>query len=287
LFKRKLTTKASTEILFFITPHIYRPDYQGRPTTGAVSSGPRSVTIPQPVQLGNPPSNTPTPTQLQQPTPQTTTPGTHNAAIILVKSGLCGGLFGNVDPVQLINSYRDPQKLYITQLLSQGQAVPSVGATTYRDGRIAINSEGAYLTGKTQLTNAETGAPMGVASAYEIGLFKGLSRPELRAVVIIHELLHAIGAHPRDRDDAQNSANTARIINRCINLVPRPFAPAVTTTPNPSGVTPTIRPLRGGVGGGGGGEGGSIVFGVTDTFDEFRWLELLLRPRGRGSLGRV
>jgi type IV pilus assembly protein PilQ len=76
LFKRKLTTKASTEILFFITPHIYRPDYQGRPTTGAVSSGPRSVTIPQPVPLGNPGSNTPTPTQLQQPNPQSTNPGT-------------------------------------------------------------------------------------------------------------------------------------------------------------------------------------------------------------------
>jgi len=79
LFKRKLTTRQNSEILFFITPHIYRPDYQGRPTAGAVSSGPRSITIPQPVPLGNPPSNTPTPTQLQQPTsPQqpTTTPST-------------------------------------------------------------------------------------------------------------------------------------------------------------------------------------------------------------------
>ncbi|MFN2532988.1 MAG: type IV pilus secretin PilQ [Pyrinomonadaceae bacterium] len=66
LFKRKLTTRQNSEILFFITPHIYRPDYQGRPTTGAVSNGPRSITIPQPVPLGNPPSNTPTPTQLQQ-----------------------------------------------------------------------------------------------------------------------------------------------------------------------------------------------------------------------------
>jgi type IV pilus assembly protein PilQ len=75
LFKRKLTTKSSSEILFFITPHIYRPDYQGRPTAGAISNGPRSVQIPQPVPLGNPGSNTPTPTQLQQPTnPQTTTP---------------------------------------------------------------------------------------------------------------------------------------------------------------------------------------------------------------------
>jgi type IV pilus assembly protein PilQ len=66
LFKRKLTTRSNSEILFFITPHIYRPDYQGRPTAGAVSNGPRSITIPQPVPLGNPPSNTPTPTQLQQ-----------------------------------------------------------------------------------------------------------------------------------------------------------------------------------------------------------------------------
>ena len=78
LFKRKLTTRSNSEILFFITPHIYRPDYQGRPTAGAVSNGPRSITIPQPVPLGNPPSNTPTPTQLQQqptsPQQPTTTP---------------------------------------------------------------------------------------------------------------------------------------------------------------------------------------------------------------------
>src|ERR1051326_5298391 len=34
LFKRRLTTRQNSEILFFITPHIYRPDYQGRPTAG-------------------------------------------------------------------------------------------------------------------------------------------------------------------------------------------------------------------------------------------------------------
>jgi type IV pilus assembly protein PilQ len=75
LFKRKLTTRSNSEILFFITPHIYRPDYQGRPLPGAASTGPRSITIPQPVPLGNPPSNTPTPTQLQQPAPQSTPNG--------------------------------------------------------------------------------------------------------------------------------------------------------------------------------------------------------------------
>jgi type IV pilus assembly protein PilQ len=66
LFKRKLITRQNSEILFFITPHIYRPDYQGRPTAGAISNGPRTMQISQPVPLGNPPSNTPTPTQLQQ-----------------------------------------------------------------------------------------------------------------------------------------------------------------------------------------------------------------------------
>jgi type IV pilus assembly protein PilQ len=66
LFKRKLVTRQNSEILFFITPHIYRPDYQGRPTTGTVSNGPRTTQISQPVPLGNPQSNTPTPTQLQQ-----------------------------------------------------------------------------------------------------------------------------------------------------------------------------------------------------------------------------
>lgn len=66
LFKRKLVTKQSSEILFFITPHIYRPDYQGKPTTSTVGTGTRMISIPQPVPLGNPDTNTPTPTQLQQ-----------------------------------------------------------------------------------------------------------------------------------------------------------------------------------------------------------------------------
>lgn len=66
LFKRKFVNKNSTEILFFITPHIYRPDYFGRPISTTPSSGPRTTTVPQPVPLGNPQTNTPTPTELQQ-----------------------------------------------------------------------------------------------------------------------------------------------------------------------------------------------------------------------------
>lgn len=79
LFKRKLTTRQSSEILFFITPHIYRPDYQGRPTAGTISTGPRTTTISQPVPLGNPQSNTPTPTQLQQQQQPQTVPQGLNA----------------------------------------------------------------------------------------------------------------------------------------------------------------------------------------------------------------
>ena len=81
LFKRKLITRQNSEILFFITPRIYRPDYQGRPTTGTVSTGPRTIQISQPVPLGNPQSNTPTPTQLQQQqtSPQQSTPQGLNA----------------------------------------------------------------------------------------------------------------------------------------------------------------------------------------------------------------
>ncbi len=66
MFKRKTVSKDSTEILFFITPHIYRPDYFGRPTTTAPATGSRTTSVPQPVPLGNPQTNTPTPTELQQ-----------------------------------------------------------------------------------------------------------------------------------------------------------------------------------------------------------------------------
>ncbi|HEY0547863.1 MAG TPA: type IV pilus secretin PilQ [Pyrinomonadaceae bacterium] len=66
LFKRKSTTRQTNEILFFITPRIYRPDYQGNPTSGTVSNGTRSTTILQPVPLGNPPSNSQSPFGQQQ-----------------------------------------------------------------------------------------------------------------------------------------------------------------------------------------------------------------------------
>ena len=68
LFKRKGVSRQSSEILFFITPRIYRPDYNGQPTSPIVGNGTgnRSVQIAQPVPMGNPQSNTPTPTQLQQ-----------------------------------------------------------------------------------------------------------------------------------------------------------------------------------------------------------------------------
>lgn len=55
LFKRKGVRRDTTEILFFITPRIYRPDYTGNNTNGM--DRPKSTTIIQPVPLGNPSSN--------------------------------------------------------------------------------------------------------------------------------------------------------------------------------------------------------------------------------------
>ncbi|MEZ5344274.1 MAG: type IV pilus secretin PilQ [Pyrinomonadaceae bacterium] len=57
LFKRKQITRNTNEILFFITPRIYRPDYNGKPIVGSPDDQPRSTRIVQPVPLGNPPSN--------------------------------------------------------------------------------------------------------------------------------------------------------------------------------------------------------------------------------------
>ncbi len=60
LFKRRATARTTDEILFFITPRIYRPDYQGRRVEGgAATDRTRFTSIPQPVPLGNPQSNTP------------------------------------------------------------------------------------------------------------------------------------------------------------------------------------------------------------------------------------
>lgn len=81
LFRRRATTRTTSEILFFITPRIYRPDYQGRPIGGTVSDRTRSTTISQPVPLGNPPSNTPVEGQPQQIVPQTVVPTTTLPAV--------------------------------------------------------------------------------------------------------------------------------------------------------------------------------------------------------------
>jgi type IV pilus assembly protein PilQ len=78
LFKRKATTRNTNELLFFITPRIYRPDYNGRPMAGTVTDRIRSTTIPQPVPLGNPQSNTPAP--VQDDSQRTTQPGSTDTA---------------------------------------------------------------------------------------------------------------------------------------------------------------------------------------------------------------
>lgn len=77
LFKNRQTQRNTAEILFFITPRIYRPDYQGRPTDSVTApQGSQNTTILQPVPLGNPPSNTALPSVQ----PNTTQPSPINPA---------------------------------------------------------------------------------------------------------------------------------------------------------------------------------------------------------------
>lgn len=90
LFKRKGISRNTTEILFFITPRITKPDLQQNPTAATRST----TTILQPVPLGNPVSNSaepvPTPTQtVPQPVtiqlPTNVQPTTSNSPAVPVK----------------------------------------------------------------------------------------------------------------------------------------------------------------------------------------------------------
>lgn len=76
LFKNKSVDRSTGEILFFITPRIYRTDYNGNVVSGKVSDGNRSTTLIQPVPLGNPASNSTVPGQTtpQNPLIPTTIP---------------------------------------------------------------------------------------------------------------------------------------------------------------------------------------------------------------------
>jgi type IV pilus assembly protein PilQ len=68
LFRRKAISRTTNEILFFITPRIYRPDFNGNQIPSKVSEGTRTTTILQPVPLGNPQSNSsPSNNTTQQP----------------------------------------------------------------------------------------------------------------------------------------------------------------------------------------------------------------------------
>jgi type IV pilus assembly protein PilQ len=76
LFKRKAVARNTSEILFFITPRIYRSDYAGNRVDSKVGTDTRTTTIVQPVPMGNPSSNSGTP----EPTP-----------VVIPVNGLQGG----------------------------------------------------------------------------------------------------------------------------------------------------------------------------------------------------
>ncbi len=57
LFKRRSTSRTTNEILFFITPRIYRSDYNGNPIPSTPTTELKPTVLVQPVPLGNPGSN--------------------------------------------------------------------------------------------------------------------------------------------------------------------------------------------------------------------------------------
>jgi len=79
LFKRKAVARNTSEILFFITPRIYRSDYAGNRVDTKVGTETRTTTLIQPVPMGNPSSNSGTP----DPTPQ--------QPLLIPVTGLQGG----------------------------------------------------------------------------------------------------------------------------------------------------------------------------------------------------
>lgn len=81
LFKRKAVARNTSEILFFITPRIYRSDYNGKRVDSTVSTENRSTTLIQPVPMGNPGSNSGTPDPVAAPAQQ----------VLIPVNGLQGG----------------------------------------------------------------------------------------------------------------------------------------------------------------------------------------------------
>jgi RHS repeat-associated protein len=220
-----------------------------------------------------------------------------------LRSGLCRSLFGNNDPLQLLNNYLN------NGLITVGSSFPVLrgstiqperfssgntgAATSYAAGSypstsgvrvsanpITINRNGFYFSGRT-----DRGVPVNTIRG---GGFEGLNLAQIRGVVILHELLHVVSRIPSDLDNlARSQANSELVRLTCFSSLNNPNAPisTPTTLPNTS-ITP--RPIGGGGGGGdriipifygGGGFGG---------FDSFRWLDLWLASmREGGGYGEV
>jgi hypothetical protein len=183
-----------------------------------------------------------------------------------------------MDAGAMIRSYREQQgsRIRIGPLTANGRSVPDVGATTKADGSIIVNSEGRYMTGMGSLSI--NGGPWVPASIYEYGQFRGMSRVEARAVMLIHELLHAANAIPHDRNQAQNEANTASVIARCITMAPRPYRIIPVTPLTLPDISPQMRPLIIGLGGG-------TLGTLLESYFFDNWVRNI--RRGRGKLGKV
>ena len=74
----------------------------------------------------------------------------YDAALALVSGGLCRSLFGDTNPVDLINQYRKDNKIRLTWLyrMEDGQKVPvpSISGQVQKDKTIIFNTQGVFVT---------------------------------------------------------------------------------------------------------------------------------------------
>jgi len=123
-------------------------------------------------------------------------------ALRLLKQGECHDFFKCSDPVAKLRSMN-----FDFAKLSQG---PGVGAQTNTPPRqpgnvdVDINSEGVFTTSTTDGT--------GYIQGHKI---KAGDIMDLRAIIILHELGHAIGQFPADYGTSLNWTHTKDVIDHC------------------------------------------------------------------------
>jgi RHS repeat-associated protein len=187
----------------------------------------------------------------------------------LLQNPSCRGLFGNTNPIGLLNKLDRAHHIKVTtsyptlevysgrRFIRFGGFVPfgSAGAVTV-DAASGRSSSGAMRDPYIFLSSSFTTA---IASGTQYVGYSGLSVEDASGAQLIHELLHAAGQIPRDSASTPAGQNQSVLNNLLVKLfcITLPQQPLTTPTSIP-GTSPLMRPL---IPGGGGGSGGGFLGG--------------------------